>query len=174
MDGEPYGGKTLITELNNGPEIALRDEEGEAADSDQEEVTNQIFNVREAVPPTDYEAPYSLMPSNVVLKRVKEKVKNSYIKMAKQKAKEINDKKKEKPETTIASKKKKSTNRGFDEGKLPPIGTSNKVVVHEDSLLREKKEHWLNLLDLEHADAVISDAFWYVICKVCNPKPQFE
>ena len=39
---------------------------------------------------------------------------------------------------------------------------------------RPKKEHWLNLLDLEHADALISDAFWYVICKICNPKKEFE
>ena len=37
-----------------------------------------------------------------------------------------------------------------------------------------KKLHWLHLLDLEHADAVISDAFWYVICKICNPQPEFE
>lgn len=40
--------------------------------------------------------------------------------------------------------------------------------------VRQKKEHWLNLLDMEHADAVISDAFWYIICKICNPKPEFE
>lgn len=53
-------------------------------DSDEEEKTNQIFNVSEAVPPTDYDAPYSKMPSNVVLKRVKEKVKNSYLKMARE------------------------------------------------------------------------------------------
>ena len=37
-----------------------------------------------------------------------------------------------------------------------------------------KKSHWLYLLDMEHADAVISDAFWYVICKICNPQPEFE
>lgn len=30
-----------------------------AEESDEEEVSNQIFNVLEAVPPTDYEAPYS-------------------------------------------------------------------------------------------------------------------
>lgn len=27
---------------------------------------------------------------------------------------------------------------------------------------------------MEHADAIISDAFWYIICKLCNPKPEFE
>ena len=39
---------------------------------------------------------------------------------------------------------------------------------------QEKKKHWLNLLDEDHAEALISDAFWYVICKICNPKPEFE
>ena len=57
---------------------------------------------------------------------------------------------------------------------MPPIGKSKPsdelVPLNEE----DKKEHWLNLLDLEHADALISDAFWYVICKICNPKPQFE
>lgn len=38
----------------------------------------------------------------------------------------------------------------------------------------EKKNHWLNLLDLDHADAVICDAFWYIICKILNPQPEFE
>ena len=37
-----------------------------------------------------------------------------------------------------------------------------------------KKKHWLDLLDEDHAEALISDAFWYVICKICNPKPEFE
>jgi len=94
------------------------------------------------------------MPSNVVLKRVKEKVKNSYIKMAKQKVKDMSNKAKQiaKPVDTRALSK-------IENIKLPPI---------------DKKEHWLNLLDLEHADALISDAFWYIICKVCNPKPEFE
>jgi hypothetical protein len=30
------------------------------------------------------------------------------------------------------------------------------------------------LLEELHADALISDAFWYIICKICNPKPEFE
>ena len=38
----------------------------------------------------------------------------------------------------------------------------------------KKKQHWLNFLDEEHADAIISDAFWYIICKCCNPKAEFE
>ena len=32
---------------------------------------NQVFHVLEAVPPQDYEAPYSKLPGNVVLTRVK-------------------------------------------------------------------------------------------------------
>jgi hypothetical protein len=53
-------------------------------DNEGEEKATQIFNVREAVPPTDYDAPYSQLPDSVskVLKRVKEKVKNSYARMA--------------------------------------------------------------------------------------------
>ena len=54
------------------------DEERQIEAHDDEEATNKIFNVRDAVPPTDYDAPYSALPSNVVLKRVKEKVKQSY------------------------------------------------------------------------------------------------
>tara|TARA_B110000285_G_C15049073_1_gene575987 strand:- start:1127 stop:1357 length:231 start_codon:yes stop_codon:yes gene_type:complete len=51
------------------------DEERQAEDHDDDEAATKIFNVRDAVPPTDYDAPYSQLPSNVVLKRVKEKVK---------------------------------------------------------------------------------------------------
>lgn len=29
-------------------------------------------------------------------------------------------------------------------------------------------------MDLTHANAIISDAFWYVICKILNPQPEFE
>ena len=47
-------------------------------DSDKEEKSNMIFNVREAVPPTDYDAPYSQLPKSVTLRKVKMKVKMSY------------------------------------------------------------------------------------------------
>ena len=40
--------------------------------------------------------------------------------------------------------------------------------------VKKKKTHWLDLLEELHADALISDAFWYIICKICNPKPEFE
>ena len=132
-------------------------------------MSNQIFNVREAVPPTDYEAPYSQMPSNVDITRVKQKVKNSYKEMAKQKAKEITQKIKHKP-LPVPSRK--------NDLKLPPIDPKNNTVAEIKAAVRsemkEKQEHWINLLNLEHADALISDAFWYVICKICNPRPEFE
>ena len=53
-----------------------------------------IFNVREAVPPTDYDAPYSALPESVMLVKVKQKVKNTYKKMAKAKAEELAQKQK--------------------------------------------------------------------------------
>lgn len=53
------------------------------------------------------------------------------------------------------------------DGRLPPIEKAK-------PLEKKKKEHWLKLLEQEHADALISDSFWYVICKICNPKPEFE
>lgn len=47
----------------------------DAADSDEEDHSNKIFNVKDAVPPTDYDAPYSALPSSIKLKRVKQQVK---------------------------------------------------------------------------------------------------
>jgi len=64
---------------------------------------------------------------------------------------------------------------------LPPIGKQSKpdskaskiqsLVAKDENKKNEgdEKKHWLFLLDLEHADAIISDAFWYVICKILNP-----
>ena len=52
----------------------------ESQDSGEEEKTNQIFNVREAVPPQDFDEPYSKMPKSVekLMPRVKQKVIESY------------------------------------------------------------------------------------------------
>lgn len=50
----------------------------------------------------------------------------------------------------------------------------DRSLVKSVGVNREKKEIWLNLLDLTHADAIISDAFWYIICKICNPKAEFK
>ena len=63
---------------------------------------------------------------------------------------------------------KGSQEADLENGKLPPIGGQKQIVP------REKKVKWLDLLDEEHADALISDAFWYIICKIMNPKKEFE
>lgn len=63
---------------------------------------------------------------------------------------------------------------------MPDIGAgSNQSLQLKNKVTsvvkrEEKKKHWLNLLDEDHAEALISDAFWYVICKICNPKPEFK
>ena len=73
-------GNAFITEFNqkenNDSDI---DEDDSDASGDQES-SNQIFNIREATPPTDFDAPFSPMPSSVttVLPRVKQKVIESY------------------------------------------------------------------------------------------------
>lgn len=69
----------FITDLNGrGEDPEISDQESQ--DSGEEEKTNQIFNVREAVPPTDFDAPYSKMPPSVekLMPRVKQKVIESY------------------------------------------------------------------------------------------------
>ena len=83
MTNTNIGGKTLITELgmeqdaqHQEQQIQLRptSEEEKRPSSDESErgiLDNQIFHVLEAVPPQDYDAPYSKLPSNVVLTRVK-------------------------------------------------------------------------------------------------------
>ena len=47
---QPYGGQENTYSEHDGPADV---------DSDEEDNSNKIFNVKEAVPPTDYEAPYS-------------------------------------------------------------------------------------------------------------------
>lgn len=69
--------------------------------------------MQDAEPPIDYDSPYSKLPSNVVLARVKKNVEKSM---------------------TFRNK--------------------SHIVV------------WKQLFDTEHANAIISDGFWYVICKV--------
>ena len=74
-DGNPYGttngeyqDKFLITELGEHSRVNERPQTDE---SERGTTDNQIFHVKDAEPPTDFEAPYSKLPSNVVLKRVK-------------------------------------------------------------------------------------------------------
>ncbi len=180
----------FITDINEGDALLSGDDDiGKDSDNIEERVGNMIFNVREAEPPTDYDAPYSQLPESANLYKVKQKVKISYTKMAQDKAKEMKEKlKKQQTQRNALAIKLgragstsnskfggKTTSDDFEEGKLPPIGAkSQSFRVEKAHVPREKKEHWLNLLDEEHADALISDAFWYVICKICNPKPEFE
>lgn len=68
----------LITELQDEPnppshmQLATLKENSEQNTAtmmeyefDEEEKTNQIFNVKDAVPPDDFEAPYSKLPDSV-------------------------------------------------------------------------------------------------------------
>ena len=61
----------LITELPHKAEQSVLSGSRDERNDEEEEAKNKIFNVREAVPPTDYDAPYSSLPSNVVLNRVR-------------------------------------------------------------------------------------------------------
>ena len=56
----------------------------------EEEKSNKIFTVKEAQPPSDFEAPYSQLPSSVKLAIVKQQVKNVYERIAERKKKEKN------------------------------------------------------------------------------------
>lgn len=57
------GDNAFITDVNLGygaQDNTYSDREEPAdVDSDEEDHSNKIFNVKDAVPPTDYEAPYS-------------------------------------------------------------------------------------------------------------------
>ena len=35
-------------------------------------------------------------------------------------------------------------------------------------------KEWNKIFDMEHSDAIISDSFWYVICKVFLKKKDYE
>lgn len=69
--------------------------------------------MQDAEPPIDFESPYSKLPANVMLPRVKKNVEKSM---------------------TFRNK------------------------YHADQ--------WKKMFNTEHADAIISDGFWFVICKV--------
>jgi hypothetical protein len=71
--------------------------------------------VQDAEPPIDYDSPYSPLPSNVNISRVKKNVEKSYAKMFRNKT---------------------------------------------------HRREWMKLFETEHANALISDGFWFVICKV--------
>lgn len=105
--GAPYNkGGVLITEVQPRDEADDQFDKSRETDLDdieQEEKTNMIFNVREAVPPTDYDEPFSKLPGNVSLNKVKQKVKNTYKDMAKAKAKELREKEDSKNQRKLSS-----------------------------------------------------------------------
>jgi hypothetical protein len=70
----------FITEYNQKDQDDSDASEIDSDASGEQESSNQIFNIREAVPPTDFDAPYSKMPKSVVIviSRVKQKVIESY------------------------------------------------------------------------------------------------
>ncbi|TNV74593.1 hypothetical protein FGO68_gene108 [Halteria grandinella] len=103
-EGEPTREQILAQLSQQRPQT----DESERGNQD-----NQIFHVQDAEPPIDFDSPYSRLPSNVVLARVKKNV--------------------------------------------------------EKSMTFKNKSHaveWKRMFETEHANAIISDGFWYVICKV--------
>ena len=114
----------------------------------------------------------------IVISRVKQKVIESY------KNKNVNKQAEERKaalrqrgkSTAAAAAQKRNKDLGGNM-KMPEVSGSNVSMQAKNKhpiIKAEKKKHWLNLLDEDHAEALISDAFWYVICKICNPKPEFE
>ena len=57
IEEETKGG--FITQVIQNENEGYSEDNQDAADSEEEQSNNQIFNVREAIPPTDYDAPYS-------------------------------------------------------------------------------------------------------------------
>ena len=134
-----------------------------------------------------------------MLKRVKEKVKSTYFLIAEKKKEALKAKKSLLSPSAVARAGSKTIggSRGHRRNNtdlagitLPDINKKayatttraneapakisfNNVKSSAISIMK-KKQHWLNFLDEEHADAIISDAFWYIICKICNPKAEFE
>ena len=127
-------GNAFITEFNqkenNDSDI---DEDDSDASGDQES-SNQIFNIREATPPTDFEAPFSPMPSSVttVLPRVKQKVIESYKnKNVNKQAEERKAALRQRGKSTAAAAQKKilqNKNKDLRDSNLPEISGSNKSL----------------------------------------------
>ncbi len=95
------------------------------------------------MPPTDYDAPYSAMPITVTLKKVKQKVKNSYIKMAKEKAKEMSEKLKYKPGIKKATLPTKKGAAGAAADKKDFKWTKISVVVDSGAVEHVLPEKWI-------------------------------
>jgi hypothetical protein len=95
--------------------MQLSQQRPQTDESERGQSDNQIFHVHDAEPPIDYDSPFSPLPSNVNISRVKKNVEKSYAKIFRNKT---------------------------------------------------HKREWMKLFETEHANALISDGFWFVICKV--------
>lgn len=78
-------GGTFKTEVNiegNSPAVGKTRSHISQEDEEDGQEQVQIFSVEEAEPPNDFESPFSKLPSNVVINRVKknvaESLKNKY------------------------------------------------------------------------------------------------
>ena len=78
------GGATYITEIPVGFNEPTREQllmqmsyQRPQTDESERGTQDQIFHVQDAEPPIDFDSPYSKLPSNVVLARVKKNVEKS-------------------------------------------------------------------------------------------------
>ena len=116
----------FITDLNqrgDDPDNS-GSEDAQSQESGEEEKTNQIFNVREAVPPTDFDAPYSKMPPSVekLMPRVKQKVIESYKPKINYK---MIEERKANAEKRNQTKTAKYGSKTIEENKFPEIDPAN-------------------------------------------------
>ena len=90
---------------------------------DEEEKSNQIFNVKDAIPPNDFEAPYSQLPTNVKLSIVKSMVRNVYLKLMEKKKADKKDMMQNILSKSLAAAKKAAERKAGENKdiKLPPI-----------------------------------------------------
>ncbi|CAI2370905.1 unnamed protein product [Moneuplotes crassus] len=113
--------KLFMGEVDMGDQQRVNDEDNSQTEDSEEEGKFNFsvladYSIESTVPPHDFDSPYSKLPQNVKMDKVKEYVYNSL---------------------KIKSEK--------------------------------KKERFKQLFEIEHVDAIISDSFWYVICRVFKP-----
>ena len=121
--------------------MSSSDEEGGFSTDEEEAGQNTYFHVQDAEPPMNFEDAYSTLPSKIKLQTIKKDICSS-IKF-KQEAKNQQD---------MQTSQMSSENN-------PKRG----AYVGKKSYPSEKDQFWI-LIDTEHCDALISDAFWYYIC----------
>lgn len=108
-------------------------------------------------------------------------VKKVYDNIAKEKQKEKSEMMAKVKAKAAAAEEKRRRIAAEKRGgvKLPEIGLGRGVSGQETKRRTvnyggKAKPKWIDLLEKEHANAIISDSFWYVICVICNPKKEFR